>query len=51
MWKVMRNGTIGATLAYLLAGIFGYATFADDPRVKFLSESIEYSQVLSRYHT
>lgn len=29
MWKVMRNGTIGATIAYLLAGIFGYATFAD----------------------
>ena len=28
MWKVMRNGTIGATIAYLMAGIFGYATFA-----------------------
>ena len=36
MWKVMRNGTIGATLAYLIAGIFGYATFAADPRVKYL---------------
>ena len=33
MWKVMRNGTIGATLAYLLAGIFGYATFANYPDV------------------
>lgn len=29
MWKVMRNGTVGATIAYLLAGIFGYVTFAD----------------------
>ena len=36
MWKVMRNGTIGATLAYLLAGIFGYVTFADYPNVKYL---------------
>ena len=36
MWKVMRNGTIGATVAYLLAGVFGYATFADKDNVKFL---------------
>lgn len=30
MWKVMRNGTIGATVAYLAAGIFGYVTFANN---------------------
>lgn len=36
MWKVMRNGTFGATIAYLLAGIFGYTTFADYPNVKQL---------------
>ena len=36
MWKVMRNGTIGATLAYFLAGVFGYATFADYSNVKEL---------------
>lgn len=34
MWKVMRNGTIGATIAYTLAGVFGYVTFAMDPFVK-----------------
>ena len=31
MWKVMLLGTIGATIAYLIAGIFGYATFASYP--------------------
>lgn len=36
MWKVMRNGTIGATIAYLLLGIFGYVTFADYINVKSL---------------
>lgn len=34
MWKVLRNGTIGATLAYFLAGVFGYAAFAAYPNVK-----------------
>ena len=33
MWKVMRNGTIGATVAYLCAGVFGYVTFASNPLV------------------
>lgn len=28
MWKVMLYGTIGATIVYLFAGTFGYATFA-----------------------
>jgi hypothetical protein len=28
MWKVMVRGTIGATVAYLMAGIFGYTAFA-----------------------
>jgi amino acid permease len=28
MWKVMFFGTIGATVSYLLAGMFGYVTFA-----------------------
>ena len=36
MWKVMRNGTIGATVAYMCAGIFGYVTFADYINVKQL---------------
>lgn len=36
MWKVMRNGTIGATIAYLLGGIFGYTAFAANPNVNFL---------------
>ena len=38
MWKVMRNGTIGAIIAYLMAGIFGYATFANYDNVKDLME-------------
>ena len=33
MWKVMTFGTAGATLAYLIAGIFGYVAFADNPEV------------------
>jgi amino acid permease len=28
MWKVMLYGTIGATFAYFLAGVFGYVAFA-----------------------
>jgi hypothetical protein len=28
MWKVMFYGTIGVTISYLMAGIFGYVTFA-----------------------
>jgi amino acid permease len=36
MWKVMRNGTVGATVAYLVAGIFGYVTFAANEKVGFL---------------
>ena len=28
MWKVMLYGTIGATVAYFMAGVFGYTTFA-----------------------
>jgi amino acid permease len=38
MWKVMRNGTIGATIAYMMAGIFGYVTFADNFNVKALMD-------------
>jgi amino acid permease len=38
MWKVMRNGTVGATLAYLLAGVFGYSTFAMYPDVRDLMD-------------
>ncbi len=36
MWKVMKYGTIGATFAYFLAGLFGYVTFAQNARVDFL---------------
>lgn len=28
MWTVLLLGTIGATVGYLIAGIFGYVTFA-----------------------
>lgn len=38
MWKVMRNGTVGATVAYFLAGVFGYTAFAANFRVKELME-------------
>ena len=38
MWKVMRNGTIGATVAYWLGGLFGYTAFAANPNVKQLME-------------
>ena len=31
MKKIMGYGTAGATIAYLMAGIFGYATFAQYP--------------------
>lgn len=33
MWKVMVRGTVGATVAYIIVGIFGYATFATYPNV------------------
>jgi amino acid permease len=29
MWKVMKIGTAGATVAYMFAGVFGYVSFAD----------------------
>ena len=29
MWKVMILGTAAATVAYLLAGIFGYIAFSN----------------------
>lgn len=38
MWKVMRNGTVGATVVYVMAGIFGYVTFASNPNVKELMD-------------
>lgn len=28
MWKVLSYGTTGASIAYILAGIFGYVTFS-----------------------
>jgi amino acid permease len=46
MWKVMRNGTIGATIAYLLAGVFGYVTFANDP---FVKEKMNQQNILKCY--
>jgi len=33
MWKVMSYGTVGATFAYFLAGVFGYVAFADNKKV------------------
>lgn len=33
MWRIMLIGTIGATIAYFLAGLFGYVTFANYPDV------------------
>jgi amino acid permease len=36
MWTVMVYGTIGATFAYLLAGIFGYTAFANYLNVKHI---------------
>lgn len=33
MWKIMIIGTTAATVAYLFAGIFGYAAFALYPNV------------------
>lgn len=36
MWKVMVRGTIGATIAYLSGGIFGYVAFVNNPDVAFL---------------
>lgn len=33
MWKVMVYGTVGATIAYIFAGVFGYVTFAANPNV------------------
>jgi len=29
MWKIMKIGTAGATVAYAFAGVFGYVAFAD----------------------
>ena len=46
MWKVMRNGTIGATIAYLLGGIFGYTAFAAYPDVK---QKMELQNILKCY--
>ena len=46
MWKVMRNGTVGATIAYLLAGIFGYATFAN---YKDVDARMEQQNILKCY--
>jgi amino acid permease len=31
MWKVMLRGTVGSTILYVIAGLFGYATFAQYP--------------------
>jgi amino acid permease len=28
MWRILIIGTIGATVSYVIAGMFGYATFA-----------------------
>ena len=28
MWSVMLYGTVSATIAYFMAGVFGYVTFA-----------------------
>jgi len=28
MWKILLRGTIGATIIYMIAGVFGYVTFA-----------------------
>ena len=36
MWQVMLIGTAAATIAYLLAGIFGYVAFASNPEVATL---------------
>ena len=33
MWKVMLYGTIGATISYFMAGVFGYTAFAEYPNV------------------
>lgn len=33
MWKVMVRGTVAATIAYIMVGIFGYVTFAAYPEV------------------
>lgn len=38
MWKVLRNGTIGATFAYWCGGVFGYTAFAANPNVEKLME-------------
>ena len=28
MWKVLFYGTVGASIAYVMAGVFGYSSFA-----------------------
>jgi amino acid permease len=38
MWKVLRNGTIGASFAYWCGGVFGYTAFAAKDNVKELME-------------
>ena len=42
MWRVMVFGTIGATFAYFLAGIFGYVAFAmrDDVKAQMNKQNI-----------
>jgi amino acid permease len=39
MWKILFYGTVGACFLYLLAGIFGYITFAADPKIDDLMNS------------
>ena len=34
MWKVLVRGTVGATVAYVIVGIFGYVTFSAYPEVE-----------------
>lgn len=33
MKKVMTVGTVGATIVYIFAGVFGYVAFAEYPNV------------------
>ena len=39
MWNVMLYGTVGVTISYLMAGIFGYVTFAAYPNVVEIMEA------------
>ena len=38
MTKVLNYGTIGASVSYLMAGVFGYVTFANYPNVDEIME-------------